>query len=753
MKPMKKIYSIISISAFLCFPGGFETDCAASETERYDDARVEEMLSRMNLDDKIGQLNQVDGRTDLKKLGAAIRRGEISSVMNITDRSLIDSLQRIAVEESPAGIPIVFARDIVHGFRTILPIPLGQAASFDPKLVCSAARNTALEATECGIRWAFAPMMDIARDPRWGRIAESFGEDSYLSSEMAVAVTRGYQGDSLADPFSMAACAKHFAGYGAAEGGRDYNTTYIPRRALYDTFFPPFKACAEAGIASFMSSFNDNDGEPATGNRWLLTDVLRGEWGFDGMVVSDWGSVGGLVPHGSAVDKRDAAKQCLAAGCDMDMMSYSYLRNLKELILSGEIDVAVLDESVRRVLRLKSRLGLLDYPYSRRTEHTALYSDAVLDTSCRLAEESSVLLKNDGVLPLGDEVRRVLVTGPMADAAYDQLGTWSLDGEKSRTVTPLVALRTMLPETVTVEYIPALEYPRDEDVAGLAVLRRAARRADVVIAFVGEEQMMSGEAHSLSSLRLQGHQTELLRTIAGVGTPLVTVVLAGRPLVVGEENDLSSALLYMWHPGTMGGKAAVNLLWGHSAPSGKLPVTFPRCEGQIPIYYNHKHTSHIAKGTEGDWSRVPREKPQSVMGHTSSYLDVPPTPQFPFGFGLTYTEFEIGYPRLSSSELPGDGILRLSVDVRNVGTREGTEVVQFYVGRKSASVTRPMKELKGFVRVSLAPGEEHTIKYEIPVSELAFCRKYMTWGIEKGDYMLMAGNSSDNTKGVKFKIL
>ena len=274
-----------------------------------------------------------------------------------------------------------------------------------------------------------------------------------------------------------------------------------------------------------------------------------------------------------------------------------------------------------------------------------------------------------------------------------------------------------------------------------------------MIAFVGEEQMMSGEAHSLSSLRLQGHQTELLRTIAGAGTPLVTVVLAGRPLVVGEENDLSSALLYMWHPGTMGGKAAVNLLWGHSAPSGKLPVTFPRCEGQIPIYYNHKHTSHIAKGTEGDLSRVPREKPQSVMGHTSSYLDVPPTPQFPFGFGLTYTEFEIGYPRLSSSELPGDGILRLSVDVRNVGTREGTEVVQFYVGRRSASVTRPMKELKGFVRVSLAPGEEHTIKYEIPVSELAFCRKDMTWGIEKGDYMLMAGNSSDNIKGVKFKIL
>ena len=750
---MRKICHIIPVLAFLCFASGLDGNCTVSGERRADDARVEEILSRMSLDDKIGQLNQVDGRTDLAKLGAAIRRGEISSVMNITDRNIVDSLQRIAVEESPSGIPIVFARDIVHGFRTVLPIPLGQAASFDPELVGSAARNTALEATECGIRWAFAPMMDIARDPRWGRIAESFGEDSFLASEMAVAVTRGYQGSSLADPLSMAACAKHFVGYGAAEGGRDYNTTYIPRRALYDTYFPPFKACVEAGIASFMSSFNDNDGEPATGNRWLLTDVLRGEWGFDGMVVSDWGSVGGLVPHGSAADKRDAARQCLTAGCDMDMMSYSYLRNLRELISSGEIDITVLDEAVRRVLRLKARLGLLDSPYSRRAERTSLYSEAVLDTACRLAEESSVLLKNDGVLPLGDGVRHVLVTGPMADAAYDQLGTWSLDGEKSRTVTPLAALRAMLPETVTVEYVPALEYPRDEDVSGFASLRRAARKVDVVIAFVGEEQMMSGEAHSLSSLRLQGHQTELLRTVAGTDTPLVTVVMAGRPLVIGEESGLSSALLYMWHPGTMGGKAVVNLLWGYSSPSAKLPVTFPRCEGQIPIYYNHKHTSHIAKGTEGDLSRVPREKPQSVMGHTSSYLDIPPTPQFPFGFGLTYTEFETGSPQLSSSELPEDGILRVSVDVRNVGAREGTEVVQFYVGRKSASVTRPMKELKGFVRVSLAPGETRTVECEIPVSDLAFCRKDMSWGVEKGDYTLMAGNSSVSLKSEKFKIL
>ena len=714
--------------------------------------RVEELISRMTLDDKIGQLHQIDGRTDLGKVCDMIRKGQISSIMNIVDAAVIDSLQRIALEESPAGIPILFSRDIVHGFKTILPIPLGQAASFDDALIRSAARNTALEATEIGIKWAFAPMMDIARDPRWGRIAEGFGEDPYLASRLAVSVVEGYQGEDLSDELSMAACAKHFVAYGAAEGGRDYNTTYVPLRSLYDTYFPPFKACVDAGVASFMSSFNDNDGVPATGNKWLLSEVLREDWGFKGMVVSDWGSVGGLIPHGVAKDKKEAAKICLEAGCDMDMMSYSYLNNLKELIAEGSVSMQTLDEAVRRVLRLKVRLGLLEKPYTREAQESAIYSEAVLETACRLAEESSVLLKNDGVLPIAEEVKTVLVCGPMADAAYDQLGTWALDGDKTHTITPIAAIRRELPSDVKLIYANPLSYPRAQSSDDFKALKKAARKADVIIAFVGEEQMMSGEAHSLSNLHLQGQQSEMLEALASCGKPLVTVIMAGRPLVIGSELELSNAVLYMWHPGTMGGQAAYNLLWGVSNPSGKLPVTFPRNEGQIPIYYNHKHTSHIAKGTEGNLDSVPREKPQSVMGHTSSYLDVAPTPLLPFGFGLSYTTFELSNLRVENPVLSDSEAVVFYVDVKNTGDREGCEVVQAYVGRKTASTTRPMKELKAYERVSLKAGESKTLRLEIPAESLAFCRKDMSWGTEPGNYVLTVGTSSEGGLRYYFKL-
>ena len=448
------------------------------------ESRVEEIISRMTLDDKIGQLHQIDGRTDLGKVCDMIRKGQISSIMNIVDAAVIDSLQRIALEESPAGVPILFSRDIVHGFKTILPIPLGQAASFDDALIRSAARNTALEATEIGIKWAFAPMMDIARDPRWGRIAEGFGEDPYLASRLAVSVVEGYQGEDLSDEFSIAACAKHFVAYGAAEGGRDYNTTYVPVRSLYDTYFPPFKACVEAGVASFMSSFNDNDGVPATGNKWLLSEVLREDWGFTGMVVSDWGSVGGLIPHGVAKDKKEAAKICLEAGCDMDMMSYSYLNHLKELIAEGSVSMQTLDEAVRRVLRLKVKIGLFEKPYTRKSTESAIYSESVLETACKLAEESSVLLKNDGILPIAEDVKTVLVCGPMADAAYDQLGTWALDGDKTHTITPIAAIRRNLSSDVKLIYANPLEYPRAQSSDDFKTLKKAARKADVIIAFV-----------------------------------------------------------------------------------------------------------------------------------------------------------------------------------------------------------------------------------------------------------------------------
>lgn len=707
----------------------------------------------MTIEDKIGQLNQMDGRRDIEKIKQEVREGTLGSIMNIVDPAVTDELQRIAVEESPSHIPLLFARDVVHGFNTVLPIPLAMASSWDDELIESAARNTALEATERGIRWAFAPMMDIARDPRWGRIAESFGEDTYMAGRLATAVVRGYQGETLSDQTSMAACAKHFVGYGDAEGGRDYNTTFIPPRTLRDVYLPPFKACVDEGCASIMTSFNDNDGLPSTGNRWLLTELLREQWGFEGVVVSDWGSVAGLIPHGVSPDKRDAAKQCIIAGCDMDMSSRSYLQNMKDLIEKGEVDMAVLDEAVRRVLRLKVQLGLFDQPYARKAAQSDIYSEPVLETACKLAEESVVLLKNEGTLPIANTARKVLVVGPMADAPYDQMGTWALDGDKTHTVTPIAAMKQDWGDKVEITYIPCLTHPRDKSTSEFKKMVSAAKKADVVVAFVGEEQMMSGEAHSLSSLDLQGAQSQMLEAVAETDTPLVTVFMAGRPMTIGRQVEISDAVLYAWHPGTMGGKALSNIIFGTVNPSGKLPVTFPRNVGQIPIYYNNKHTSHKAKGTEGNLDNIPREAPQSVMGHTSSYLDVAPTPLFHFGYGLSYTTFELSDIKIESTAVKPDGYVRVSVVVKNTGNREGTEVVQLYTGRKTASVTQPMKELKDFKRVSLAPGESSKVEFEVPVSRLAFHNRDMILAVEEGKYTLTIGTDSQSGLKTYFKII
>lgn len=738
---MKKLITL----AFIAFP-------LLMSAQQTVDERVEEILGRMTIEDKIGQLNQMDGRRDIEKVKQEVRQGTLGSIMNIVDPAVTDELQRIAVEESPSKLPLLFARDVVHGFNTVLPIPLGMAASWDDALIEVAARNTAIEATEKGIRWAFAPMMDIARDARWGRIAESFGEDTYMAGRLAVAVVKGYQGESLSDPKSMAACAKHFVGYGDAEGGRDYNTTSIPPRTLRDVYLPPFKACVDAGCASIMTSFNDNDGLPSTGNHWLLTELLREQWGFKGLVVSDWGSVAGLIPHGVAVDRRDAAKQCIIAGCDMDMSSRAYLLQMKDLIEKGEVDVALLDQAVRRVLKLKVELGLLDQPYARKVEKTEVYSEPILDTACRLAEESVVMLKNDSVLPLGDNVRRILVAGPMADAPYDQMGTWALDGDKKQTVTPIMALRELYGDKVEIDYIPALTHPRDKSTAEFKNLVKAAKKADVILAFVGEEQMMSGEAHSLSSLDLQGAQSQMLEVLAETGKSLVTVFIAGRPMTIARQVEISDAILYAWHPGTMGGKALANIISGAVNPSGKLPVTFPRNVGQIPIYYNHKHTSHRAKGTEGNLDNIPREAPQSVMGHTSSYLDVSPSPLFCFGYGMSYTSFEVSDLVLENSEVTADGNIKVSVMVKNTGSREGTEVLQLYTGRKVASVTQPMKELKDFKRVSLPAGESCKVEFEVPVSRLAFHNRDMVLAVEPGNYTLTVGTDSQNGLRTYFKI-
>lgn len=709
--------------------------------------RVDALLSQMTLQEKIGQLNQlsVSGYND--DMAAQVRTGVVGSILNEVNPEVINAYQKIAVEESRLGIPLIVSRDVIHGFHTVFPIPLGLASTFDPALVREGARLTAQEATAHGIRWTFSPMLDIARDARWGRIAEGSGEDTYLDAVMGVAMVEGYQGDVL-DTTSMAACIKHFVAYGAAEGGRDYNSTGVTERTLRNVYLPPFEACVEAGAMTLMTSFNDNDGVPSTANSFLLQDVLRGEWGFDGFVVSDWASTYEMVNHGFAVDNKHAGELAFNAGVDMDMMSYSYISHLEELVAEGKVSMKRIDEAVRSILRIKVRLGLFEHPYvDVERAKTASYTPEALEAARRSAVESAMLLANDGVLPLdASEVRTVLVTGPMADAPHDQLGTWTFDGDASHTVTPLMAIRRLYGDKVDVIYEPGLTFCREFNEAGIAKAAAAARRADVVLAFMGEEAIMSGEAHCLADISLKGAQRDLLKALHAAGKPVVLSIMAGRPLELDFELEHSDAVLYSFHPGTMGGTALAQLVFGDETPSGKSPVTFPKSVGQIPVYYNHNMTGRPFNGTETMLYDIPLKAGQTSLGNTSYWLDAGFGPQFPFGFGLTYTTFGYGVPVLDRAEYGVNDVVCASVELANTGTREATEVVQLYVRDLVGSVTRPVKELKGFKRVTVAPGETVKVEFELPVQDLAFYGLDMVKKVEPGDFCLwIAGDSASGT--------
>lgn len=715
---------------------------------------VEETLSRMTLRQKIGQMNQVNGRNADEKLFKQIRDGEVGSILNAEDPALLNRLQKEAVTRSKLGIPIVFARDVIHGFKTIFPIPLGQAASFNPGIVEQGARIAAVEASEKGIRWTFAPMMDISRDPRWGRIAESFGEDTYLSEEMAIAMVKGFQGDDLSAPTAMAACAKHFIAYGAVEGGRDYNISNIPERQLRNIYLPPFeRAVREAGCATVMTSFNANDGIPPSANKFLLTDVLREEWGFDGVVVSDWASVGVMVNHGFCEDRKDAARKATNAGLDMEMVSACYIDYLEQLVKEGKVQEKAIDHAVRNILRLKYRLGLFTDPYTPVRSKTIAYADAHMQAAKQAAEESFVLLKNEqNILPLRKDIKNVAVIGPLADAPHDQMGTWCFDGEKERTQTPLHALKTMYGNTVNFIYEPALAYSRDKDTAQFTKAVHAATQADVVLLFVGEESILSGEAHSLAELNLVGAQSELVEALSRTGKPVVTIVMAGRPLTIEKEINLSNAVLYAWHPGTMGGPAIADMLFGKTAPSGKLPVTFPRFVGQIPVYYNYERIGRQPKKSEVLLDKIPLEAKQSSLGNTSYYLDAGFDPLYPFGYGLSYTTFEYTNLHLSAERLKESETLRVSVDLQNTGEREGCEVVQLYSSDISGSVATLNKELKAFRRVTLKPGEKQTVTFELPMAKLAFWNIEMKKVVEAGKFDVMVGGNSEQLLKKRFEV-
>jgi beta-glucosidase len=705
--------------------------------------RVNALVSRMTLDEKLGQMSQSTSMAKLTdSIRAEIRQGRYGSYLNAGSPSDREEAQRIARRESRLGIPLLFGRDVIHGYRTIFPIPLGQAASWDLDLIEQAARTAAREAASEGIKWTFAPMVDIARDPRWGRIAESPGEDPYLVGAVGAAMVRGFQGRSLDDALSLAACAKHYAGYGAAEAGRDYNSAWIPEGELRDVYLPPFRASLEAGAASIMTAFSALNGVPATANDFLLRRILRGEWKFNPLVVSDYTAIPEMIAHGYAATARDAARQAVHAGVDMEMVSTTYWDELKPLVQNGTVPVSQIDEAVRNILRLKFRLGLFEEK-SARLEPVGVTPESRA-LAQRLATESAVLLKNDGpVLPLAPSVRSLAVVGPLADSAVDQMGTWVMDGHPADVVTPLAALRQMLGST-RVYYAPGLKNSRDTSTAGFSEAVAAAQKAEVVLFFLGEEQILSGEAHSRAFLNLPGAQEELVHEITKLGKPAIAVILAGRPLTFHQTAERVKAVLWSWHPGTMGGPAIANLLFGQATPSGKLTVTFPRTVGQVPLYYAHLNTGRPAADNE---LGVPMGNPVEPKGYTSKYIDVDFTPEYPFGYGLSYTNFEYANLRVSAPTMPRAGTVDASARITNRGSREAAEIVQLYIHPVAASVAQPVRLLKGFQRIVLKPGESRTVTFRIRGSDLAFHNPQMQRVTEPGRYQLWI--APDSVRGLE----
>ncbi len=711
--------------------------------------RIDAIINEMSLAEKIGQLALRGTSSRESSLPASlkdkVRRGEVGAFLNVMDTTNIRILQEIAINESKHGIPLIFARDVIHGFKTIFPIPLGQAASWNPSLVEDGSRIAALEASSVGIRWTFAPMLDICQDSRWGRIAESPGEDPYLASQLALAYVKGFQGGDLSDPTRMAACAKHFLAYGAAIGGRDYNTAIISDELMQNLYLPPFRSAVEQGVATVMSSFNEINGVPATGNHKILMQILRGQYAFDGFVVSDWNSVTEMIHHGYASDPKEAARLAASAGLDMEMTSTAYDDYLSVLIDDESVSTDLIDFYVRNILRVKMRLGLFDEPYIPRDHPGTFYQDDHLEAAKQAAIESSVLLKNTGLLPL-DSQSNLLLTGPLAHQGREQLGTWTFDGESDPTVTPHEAM----PDA---DFIAGLSYSRDTDLSQLSEVVSAARQSDVVVIVAGEEAILSGEAHSRASIKLPGAQEAMIRELAKVGKPIVLVIMAGRPLNITDIVDDVDAVLMMWHPGTMGGPALHEMLTGVSTPSGRLPVSWPKAAGQLPYFYNHKNTGRPAKSSSFvGIDDIPIGAWQSSLGNESHYLDVGYAPLFPFGYGLTYGAVEYSDISASQSQLARDESIVLKVNVTNTSTYPTSEVVQCYAHDITGRVTRPIRELIRFDKVSIAAGETKEVTFELHYSDFEYSDSDGVKAVEDGPIELYIGKDSDTENKVVISI-
>lgn len=726
--------------------------------------RVDSLLALMTLEEKVGQLNQYTGNDELTGPGAKqgrdsiryehLKNGRVGSMLNVVGAASTRQAQELVVNNSRLGIPLLFAYDVIHGFKTIFPLPLAEAASWDLTAMEASARVAARESAAAGLHWTFAPMVDISRDARWGRVMEGAGEDTYLGTMAAVARVKGIQGEDLSDPGTIAACAKHFAAYGFIEAGREYNTVEISDHTLHNVVLPPFKAAAEAGVATFMNSFNDIDGIPATAHTYLQRDLLKGDWGFNGFVVSDWGTVAELVNHGVAATEKDASELAIKAGCDMDMEGAAYESNLVELVQEGKVEEALIDDAVRRILRIKFQLGIMDDPYKycdEEREQTEIYSEENLAIARDVARKSIVLLKNENnILPLQKAGQRIAVIGPLAADKDSPLGNWRGKAVENSAVSLLEGVQAATGEASRVDYAQGCELAvgtrffateltiNETDRSGFREAARIARRADIVIMALGEDCYQSGESRSRTDISLPGVQQELLERVYEANPNMVVVLMNGRPLEINWMSENVPAIVEAWHLGSEAGHAIADVLFGDYNPSGKLPMSFPRSVGQIPIYYNRKMTG--------------RPGPNEFDVFWSHYIDESNDPLYPFGYGLSYTTFEYGPIRLSKPTMEMDGSIEVSVEVSNTGSRDGEEVVQLYIRDLVSSVTRPIKELKGFEKVMIPAGTSQQITFTLTAEDLAFYNIEKKWTTEPGQFKVFVGGSSNDLQEGEFEL-
>ncbi len=707
--------------------------------------KLKELMSVMTLEEKIGQLNQYTGNYaatgpvlyESDKV-AEIRQGRLGSMLNLKGSADTRQMQEYAMQ-SRLKIPLLFGQDVIHGYYITFPIPLAEAASWDLAAIEKSARIAGIEASAGGIHWTFAPMVDVSRDPRWGRVMEGAGEDTYLGSKIAYARVKGFQGNGIGSTDAVMACAKHFAAYGAAVGGRDYNSVDMSLRMLHETYLPPFKACVDAGVGTVMNSFNDLNGIPATGNIYLQRDVLKGDWGFDGFVVSDWGSMGEMIAHGYCADGKEAAFRSIVAGSDMDMESRVYRDHLADLVHEGKVDIALIDEAVRRILTKKFELGLFDDPFrfsDVEREKTMINQPEFHLAAREMARKSIVLLKNDEqLLPIdlnNNKLRKIALIGPLAQSERDMLGFWSIEWKIDEIVSIEEGIRARLPQNIELKTAKGCGIA-DTSHAGFAEALALAEQSDLIILSLGEAADMSGEAKSKAHIRLPGLQEELAMVLSDLNKPVIVLLSAGRPLIFNTIADRMPAILYTWWLGTEAVNAIADVLFGDYNPAGKLPMSFPRNEGQIPLYYNYFSTGRPSKGDDD-------------LFYKSAYIDMPNSPRFPFGFGLSYTSFAYSDLQLSAPKMGKSDVMKVSFSLTNTGEIAGEEVVQLYLRDRFGSVVRPVKELKDFTKVMLKPGEKTTITFTVDKEKLSFFNDKLEWDCEPGFFDLMIGSSSEDIR-------